>query len=229
MTHFQHVPISELCAQNVSVVDSVDKETWYLMTEEYKTWERADTSVFLWFRGRARTGKTSQVSKIVREGESGSVDRVAYFCPKVSSKPVTILRSIIIQLGRSSQSSVNLLDNTQKSNMLSLIEPENSAGTEVLWDLFQSLLRPFLNRKVCLVLDGIDALHSEDLRQFAKRLHGIWITTQSSPTTPGNGKPWFKVLITSRPNVQLAEIFKNEPMIDPDTERIGQGDIYFVL
>ena len=232
MTRVQRVALSELCAQDVSTADSVNKETWYLMTEEYKIWERADTSRFLWFRGRAGTGKTSEISRIIRsfdKGESHAVDKIAYFCPKMSSRPVTILRSMIIQLGRSSQSRVNLLDDTQKSNMLSLIEPENSTDTRVLWDLFQSLLQPCSERKVYLVLDGIDALHSEVLREFATNLNRIWNNALSESTVRSNREFWFKVLITSRPNVQLAEIFKNEKMIDPDTERLGPGSIHSLL
>lgn len=232
MTRVQHVALSELCAQEISTVDSVNKETWYLMTEEYKIWERADTSRFLWFRGREGTGKTSEVSRIIRsfdEGESDAVDKVAYFCPKTPSRPVTILRSMIIQLGRSSQSRINLLDDTEKSNMLSLIESENSTGIRVLWDLFQSLLQASSDRKVCLVLDGIDALHSEDLRRFATSLYRIWNNARSESTIRSNRGSWFKVLITSRPNVQLAEIFKNERMIDPDTERSGQRSVHSAL
>ena len=232
MTRVQRVALPELCPQDVSTADSVNKETWYLMTEEYKIWERADNSRFLWFRGRAGTGKTSEILRIIRsfdEGESDLVDKVAYFCPKMPSRPVTILRSMIIQLGRSSQSRINLLDDTQKSNMLSLIEPENSTGIRVLWDLFQSLLQPCSDRKVCLVLDGIDALHSEDLRGFATNLHRIWNNARSESTVRSNREFWFKVLITSRPNVQLAEIFKNEKMIDPDTERSGPRSIHSVL
>ena len=177
MTRVRRVALSELSAQDVSTADSVNKETWYLMTEEYKIWEREDTSRFLWFRGRAGTGKTSEISRIIRSfDEDGRdlVDKVAYFCPKMPSSPVTILRSMIIQLGRSSQSRVSLLDDTQKSDMLALIEPENSTDISVLWGLFRSLLQPCADRKVCLVLDGIDALHSEDLKGFATNLYRIW-------------------------------------------------------
>ena len=230
MTRVQRVALSELCTPDVSTADLVNKETW--MTKEYEIWERADTSEFLWFRGPAGIGKTSEISRIIRsfdEGESDAVDRVAYFCPKMTSRPVTILRSMILQLGRSSQSRVNLLDDTQKSNMLSLIEPENSTDTRVLWDLFQSLLQSSLDRKVCLVLDGIDALHSEDLGGFAANLHRVWNIARSGSTMRSNREFWFKVLITSRPNVQLAEIFKNEKMIDPDTERSGPRSIHSVL
>lgn len=232
MTRIQRVALSELCAQDVSTADSVNKDTWYLMTEEYKTWERADTSRFLWFRGRAGTGKTSEILRIVRsfdEGESDPVDKVAYFCPKIPSRAVTVLRSMIIQLGRSSQSRVDLLDDTQKSDLLSLIDAENSTGIRVLWGLFQSLLQPCSDRKLCLVLDGVDALHSEDLKGFATNLHRIWNNARSESTMRSNREFWFKVLITSRPNVQLAETFKNEKMIDPDTERSGPWNIHSLM
>ena len=232
MTRVQRVALSELCAQDVSIADSVNKDTWYLMTEEYKIWERADTSRFLWFRGRAGTGKTSEISRIIHsfdEGERDPVDKVFYFCPKIPLKAVSILRSMIIQLGRSSRSRVDLLDDTQKSDLLSLIEPENSTGIRVLWGLFQSLLQPCSDRKVCLVLDGMDALHSEDLKGFATNLHRIWNEARSESTRRSNREFWFKVLITSRPNVQLAEIFKNETMIDPDTERSGAWSVDSVL
>ena len=136
---------------------------------------------------------------------------------------------MIIQLGRSRPSRVDLLDDTQKSNLLSLIEPEDSTHTRVLWDLFQSLLQPCSDRKVFLVLDGIDALHSEDLRGFATNLHRIWNYARSESTMSSNRGFWFKVLITSRPNVQLAELFKNEKVVDPDTERSGPGSIHSVL
>ena len=184
MTHVQHLALSELCAQDLSKAGSVNKEIWYLTTEEYKQWERANTSRFLWFRGREGTGKTSEISRIIRsfdEGTSDGVDKVAYFCPKTPSRPVTILRSMIIQLGRSTQSRINLLDNTEKRNMLSLIEPKTSTDTRVLWDLSENLLRVSSDRKVCLVLDGIDALHSEDLNGFATNLYCIWNNARSKP------------------------------------------------
>lgn len=201
------------------------------MTEQYKKWERADTSRFIWFRGRAGTGKTSEISRIIRsfdKGESDLVDKIAYFCPKLASRPVTIIRSLIIQLGRSSQSRIDSLNDTQKSNILSLSEPGNSTDIEVLWGLFQSLLHSCSNRKVCLVLDGIDALHSEDLKGFATNLRRIWKNARSESIIRSNRESWFKVLITSRPNVQLAEIFRNDEMIDPDTERLGPGSIHSV-
>ena len=144
----------------------------------------SNTSRFLWFRGREGTGKTSEISRIIRsfdEGTSDGVDKVAYFCPKTPSRPVTILRSMIIQLGRSTQSRINLLDNTEKRNMLSLIEPKTSTDTRVLWDLSENLLRVSSDRKVCLVLDGIDALHSEDLNGFATNLYCIWNNARSKP------------------------------------------------
>lgn len=224
MTRAHRLSTVELRAQDVNTADLVNKKTWYTMTEEYKIWDCADTSVFLWFRGRAGTGKTSELSKIVGfldESESVLVDKVAYFCPKTSSRPATILRSIIIQLLLSCQSRFNLLDDIQKNDMLSLTEPEHPTGVGDLWNLLQSLLQPCLERKVCLVLDGIDALHSEDLKGFATTLHRIWSTIKSESTKHSTRGYWLKILITSRPNVQLAYIFGKETMIDPDTEISG--------
>lgn len=226
MTRAERVSIPELRDHDASIANLVNKGTWYTTTEEYKIWECADTSVFLWFRGQSGTGKTSEVSKILRfidEGESDLVDKVAYFCPKTSLRSTTVLRSIVMQLGRSSLARFDLLDDTQKSVMLSLTEPEYSADIKVLWDLFQSLAQPCWDRKVCLVLDGVDTLHSADLKGFAITLHRIWSTTKSESTRRSTKDSWFKVLITSRPNVQLAEIFRNETLIDPDTEISGSN------
>ena len=162
VTRAQTLALSGLRAQDVSTTNPLKKEIWYQKTEEYNTWKDTDTSTFLWFRDRSGTRTTSEIEEILRlldERESDLVDKVAYFCPKKSLRQVAILRSVVIQLGRSSQSRVDLLDDAQKSDMLSLIEPESSTGKdiEVLWVLFQNLLRPCSNRKVCLILDGIDA------------------------------------------------------------------------
>ena len=172
MSHFKRLPLSELRAQEDSPANQINKTTWYQMTEEYEIWERSDTSAFLWFRGRSGAGKTSEITEILQlfdEGENGLVATVAYFCPKMPAKIKTVLRSIIIQLGQSSFSWVNSLDCVQKCDILSLIQPENSVGIEKLWNLFQSLLQALSDRKVCLILDGIDALHPEDLRGFTTK------------------------------------------------------------
>lgn len=226
VTRAQTLALPGLRAQDVITANPVKKEIWYQKTEEYNEWRYTDTSAFLWFRDHSGTSTTAEFMEILRhldEHESDLVDTVAYFCPKKTSRPVAILRSIIIQLGRSSQSRVELLDDAQKSEMLSLLEPESFTGKsiEVLWDLLQSLLQPCSNRKVCLMLDGIDALHTEDLRGFARRLHRISSTARSESDTRSTGDFWSKFLITSRPNVQLAEIFRNEMFIDPDTEISG--------
>ena len=232
MTRARCISIPELRDQDVSAVDSDNKRTWYTETEEYKIWKHADTSVFLWFRGRSGTGKTPEVSRILRcldEDESDCIDKVAYFCPKTSSRPRVILRSFVIQLARSNQSRFNLLTDIQKSEMLSLIEPEYSTRIEVLWQLFQVLLQPCMDRSVCLILDGIDALYSKDLRKFAATLHSVFNNTKSRSNTGLARTCCFRVLITSRPNVELAEIFRKETMIDPDTEKSGPGSIHSVL
>ena len=232
MTRAHRISIPELRDQDVSAADLFYKRTWYTETEEYKIWENADTSVFLWFRGRSGTGKTPEVSRILRcldEDESNCIDKVAYFCPKISSRPGVILRSFVIQLARSNQSRFNLLTDIQKSEMLSLIEPEYSTEIGVLWKLFQILLQPCLNRSVCLILDGIDTLYSEDLRKFATTLHSVFNNAKSKSNTGLARACCFRVLITSRPNVELAEILRNETMIDPDTEKSGPGSIHYAL
>lgn len=226
VTRAQTLALPRLRAQDVITANPVKKEIWYQKTEEYKEWRYTNTSAFLWFRDRSGTGTTSEFVEILRlfdEHESDLIDTVAYFCRKKTSRPVAILRSIVIQLGRSSQSRVEVLDDAQKSDMLSLLEPESSTdkNVEVLWDLLQSLLQPCSNRKVCLMLDGIDALHTENLRGFASRLHRISNTARSESGTRSTGDFWCKLLITSRPNIQLTEIFRNEVFIDPDTEISG--------
>jgi Cdc6-like AAA superfamily ATPase len=223
MTRIQQIPLPKIRGQDTSTVNLVNQENWYQRTGEYKKWERADTCEFLWFRGRSGTGKTSETKEILRsfdEVKSELVDTVAYFCPRMSLKSETVLRSMVIQLGRRYQPRVSLLDPTQKSDLLSLIESEISTSVEVLWGLFHSLLQTS-DRKVCIILDGIDALPLEDLRGFATSLHRIWSTARSESITRSTKNFWFKVLVTSRPNIELFEIFRNEMLIDPDTERSG--------
>ena len=232
MTRAQCIGIPELRNQDVSAADSHNKRTWYTETEEYKMWKHADTSVFLWFKGRSGTGKTPEISRILHcldEDESDCIDKVAYFCPKTSSKPGVILRSLVIQLARGNRSRFNLLTDKQKSEMSSLTEPEYSTDIAVLWNLFRILIQPCLNRTVCLILDGIDVLYSEDLRKFATTLHSIFNDAKSKSNAGLVARTCcIRFLITSRPNVELAEIFSNEMMIDPDTEKSGLASIHAV-
>ncbi len=224
MYRVQQVDLSKIRAQNTRTVNAVGKEMWYQTTEEYKEWVRRDTSDFLWFRGRSGTGKTSEITRILRhfdEGKSDLVDTIAYFCTRMSSRTNTVLRSIAIQLGLKFHPRFDRLNDAQKYDMLSLVEPECSIVVRVLWNLVRSLLQPCSGRKVCLFLDGIDALHSEDLEDFATNLHGIWSNIRSEPSTSSSRDCWFKVLISSQPNIELAEILRDVNFVDPDTERSG--------
>ncbi|RDW58337.1 hypothetical protein BP5796_12267 [Coleophoma crateriformis] len=222
MTRIGQVDLYDIRRQDCSIVNQANQQNWYQMTEGYKNWKRSHASEFLWFRGRAGTAKTPEINNILRifdETENEVVDTIAYFCPRMSLRSKMILRSIVIQLGRSSQSRVSLLGPTQKGDLLSLIEPETSMRVEVLWDLFQSLL-DVSDRNLCLILDGIDALPLEDLGGFAKTLHRIWDITRSKFASRPDRKIWFKVLITSRPNLELLEILGEGMFIDPDIERL---------
>ena len=224
MNRLQQIDLSKIRAQNISTVIAVGKDTWYQTTEEYKEWIHRDTSDFLWFKGRSGTGKTSEITRILRhfdKGKSDLVDTIAYFCPRMSPRTNTILRSIAIQLGHKFHPRVDRLNNAQKYNMESLFERECSTSVGVLWNLVRSLLQPYSGRKVCLFLDGIDALHPEDLEDFATNLHCIWSNIRSELSTSSSRDCWFKVLISSRPNIELAEILGNVNFVDPDTERSG--------
>lgn len=224
MSRLQEGNITEIRGRITSNDNQAAKEKWYRNTREYKEWKGAETSEFIWFRGRTDTGKTLEAANVLHfydETKGNEVDAIAYFCRRSSERTETILHSIIIQLGRSGESRVESLDDEQKRNLLLLAECSSSIGTELLWGIFQSLLRSYSGRNVCMILDGVDALHSEDLEGFAARLYRIWRSARDAIKSESTKTFWIKLLITSRPHVELAEIFRNESVIDPDTDMLG--------
>lgn len=225
MTRLKDFSLPEIRAQKpMAYTGNKASSEWYQTSEEYRKWERSDSFEFLWFRGRSGTGKTAAAAKTIElldEREPEVVDVVAYFCSQGSLKTEDLLRSIIIQLGRRNESRIRELDNAQKSEMLTVIDSKNTIDAESLWGLFGSLLGACLDRKICLILDGINVMPPKEGERFARRLYRTWKEARSQSSALLNGRFCYKVLVTSHPNVELAEALENATFIDPDTEISG--------
>ena len=216
--------VAELRAQDVKLAASHETAAYYADSKEYTAWRAAEKSAFLWFIHHPEADLLAEMSSIVcslDESQSDSIAKVAYFCPKTPLKPLAVLRSMVLQLGRSSAINHGALHHEQSRQIMSIFRNEDFSPNEELWSLFESLLQRFSNQDVYLILGGIDSLNSEDLKVFTRRLRRIWSTKESQSASVSSRHSWLKVLISSGPNQQLADTFKSEPSVDPDKERRG--------
>jgi hypothetical protein len=209
---------------------------WFLQSPEYRTWSSwADTSVrptqFLWYTGRPGTGKTGALISVVKElldtfHASPTLDVVYFFCSpptetgatigRSSTATADILRSLIAQLVCRDKQRFYGLTSDDQERIRSIFNPVLELLHKAFWNLIGLLLRSRPDRRVHIIIDGLDAIRPEEDRiLFTNELRRLWDSLVSEP------KMNLKILVTSRPYAPIRDAFAHLPFIDPFTEVMG--------
>ena len=187
---------------------------------------------FLWYTGRPNSGKSAALSYVVRQLQTltASVDTVYFFGPTTSAsrfarpqvKVANILGSLISQLAccdsvNETEKRFSSLDANNRRRLQSIFDPDLELSPQMLWELFDRLLRCNMARRVLVIIDGLDAIQPEDDRNaFVRHLRDIWnsLSLEVSATT--------KFLVSSLPYDPIRQAFSHLPFIDPVTEVTGK-------
>jgi hypothetical protein len=219
--------------QSSSVRHRID---WFIKSPEYRTWSSwADTSVrptqFLWYTGRPGTEKTGALTAAVKRlqctfDESPTLDVVYFFCSPPAETGTTfslssastaeILRSLIAQFVSRDKQRFHTLPSDDKERIRSTFNPVLELLPQGSWRLIELLLRSRPDRRVHIIIDGLDAIRPEEDRiLFTSELRRLWDSIVSEPGMN------LKILITSLPYAHIRDAFAHLPFIDPFTEVMG--------
>lgn len=226
--------LKEIVASRKESPQTQNRISWFRNSHEYRTWSswNATTiSQFLWYTGRPGTGKTAALTFIVEElldtfQASSTVDIVYFFCSlptkagarigRPSTASLEVLRSLIAQLIACDPKRLYNLTCDNQERIRSVFNPVLDLSPKVFWRTIELLLRSQLERRVYIIIDGLDAIKPEEDRNFfANELRRLLDSLMSEPDMN------FKILVTSPPYASMREAFAHLSFIDPFTEVMG--------
>ncbi|KAH8679043.1 hypothetical protein BGZ60DRAFT_513281 [Tricladium varicosporioides] len=174
---------------------------WLLHNKMVNVWLSENKSSFLWVRGAPGQGKTFLSrfvldhldSRIVKTLQQNSIIYFFFYDQDEQFQTIdSLLRSLIKQL----------LTTTDVSGLPTVIfESDPSVESEEgLWEVFEDIIRALVGRTIYCILDALDESEDEKARQ---RLICRMMRLLQGRSNKGKSSPTMKLLITSRPIVDI--------------------------
>ncbi|RDW63420.1 hypothetical protein BP6252_10965 [Coleophoma cylindrospora] len=227
--------LSQFYNNSPSKSTTLPRVNWFLESKQYSTWTSTNNSGssharFLWYTGRPDSGKSAALTYVVDRLRSSSetIDLIYFFgsIPSVERSRTArsnvtaarVLESLITQLIHcdsvySYGKRLSSLATDDRERLRSISKPALELSSKMLWDLFGRLLRYKMERRVLVIIDGLDAIQpEEDRNRFVRQLRDLWdsLALELSATS--------KFLVSSLPYDPIRQAFVNLPFIDPITE-----------
>ena len=180
---------------------------WFLHNSSFRLWRTSPRGQF-WLQGSVGTGKTSLASIVINELiKSGKHPNIAFFyCSRglaaSSNSPTTIFRSLVAQLAATADGERIYL---AVLNRWKLEAKKYTTGCRLNLTECEELLITLMKERgsTVIIVDGVDEC-SEPM-QLLRALHTIW-----------KGFPRLKILVTSRLDVAVTEVFSRITTVRSD-------------
>lgn len=113
---------------------------------------------------------------------------------------------------------------TGESSLGGKISPRLSRATSALrslseddlWKILASFVLTNTQHDIYIIIDGVESMLAEDQSRLLRNLRRLWTSVQEK------FKPSLKILITSRPLLQMQDLLRDLPYIDQDKEYKGE-------
>ncbi|KAF2004073.1 hypothetical protein P154DRAFT_588739 [Amniculicola lignicola CBS 123094] len=158
------------------------QSAWIMEVKNYKTWSDHEAPQLLWVHGKAGTGQdsiaTSVINNLKQAGDYGPLV-ASFFCDQGDENRRTLkglLKILIYQIiDRRQDLAEHLLTDSKKGSKVGSQEfDENSfTDTAFLWERLQTMVRRASPTKVYVVINGLEQLSGESLKEFFELLKDI--------------------------------------------------------
>ncbi|PQK08956.1 hypothetical protein BB8028_0001g10270 [Beauveria bassiana] len=188
---------------------------WFTKSPEFQTWREGGGFSLLWLSGPPRSGKSTLMSHVLEQlphyiEPSKSWDVAAILNCRLARSENQLLMSLISQLAKNDPRSRIGLPELQEA--VSQIEQWSERRlTNYLRVLLRSCISGVNERETILLIDGLDELGFEDRGSFLDHLLMLGDQLKS--------KAVIRILISSRPKIDIANHLSTYPNIRADKER----------
>ncbi|OCL11473.1 hypothetical protein AOQ84DRAFT_386815, partial [Glonium stellatum] len=197
-----------------------DTGHWLLQHERFREWGDASSSVILWLRGTAGTGKTFLTSKVIDHVQdslqsSPNHEGFAYFyCNRNEEErrePLSVLRSYVRQLSTATRNPGDI-----RKRLRDLCRDARLKGSVLSLGMCKQQLLESVNlyQKTTLVLDALDECEPHSRRELIETIEFV-LSRSERP---------LKVFISSRPDGDIRDRFLSRPNVEIQATH-NQGDI----
>lgn len=191
-----------------------DKFSWILDIDNFKSWNTQQASRFLWIHGKAGTGQSSIAAFLLESLNKTKHDSsvvASFFCDQGDENRrslSSLLRLLIRQIIDINQNLASHLLTDERSSSRTggqEYDPESFSKVPFLWDALLKMARDLPSGCMYVVLNGVEQLSSESLRDLLQILMDIPNFETSSSGHSGYPPIQFILLSRSgRPEIQRA-------------------------
>lgn len=199
---------------------------WFFESPEFVQWQ-SHNSEFLWLFGIPDSGKTVLSLLLwdrlrLNRRFNNRDDLLVFFCPPTNTMDPTpemqIVRILSTLLGQLLRMSSKRLELVAKECPFPHVQSQKVPCLDDLWEIFSTSVTVLLERKITIIIDGIDAVRSQEARQsFLNNLKVLRAEVIS------RGVAGFKIFIASRPFEDIKEELGDFLSIEKDKERLRES------